>query len=411
MRPARRSFLASMMASVAAPAVLRLARADTPEITLKLHHFFSSVSSAHDKFLVPWARKVEQDSGGRLRVDIFPSMQLGGQPAQLFDQARDGFADIVWAAPSHTPGRFPRIEAFELPFVAARRALVSSKALNDYADANLRDEFREVHPICFCCTDRSIVHANRPVQTVEQIKGLRLHVQTRFAGAAVHALGARAVPMPTAQLPLAIGEHLIDGCIDPWDMAPSVRLYDLLKSHTDFAESSLSTATFVLAMNKNTYERLPRDLKTIIGNNSGQIAADMAGTMWDAEAAAVADMVVQRGDSITTLTPEAVGYWRKATEPVVDAWVREMKEHRVDGGKLLASARTLLAKYADEPAPQVPQQPQPTQQPEQKAVSPPQPRPEAKTDAPASPPGTAAAVPAPAAPAVKPAPKAPDIPL
>src|SRR5271154_5713438 len=112
MRIARRTFLTSVTATVAAPVVLRLARADTPQVTLKMHHFFSSVSGAHAQFLVPWARKVEIDSGSRIRIDIFPSMQLGGAPAQLFDQARDGLVDIVWAVPGNTPGRFAKIEVF-----------------------------------------------------------------------------------------------------------------------------------------------------------------------------------------------------------------------------------------------------------------------------------------------------------
>ncbi len=106
MRIARRTLLTSMIASVAAPAVFRGARASATSVGLKLHHFFSSVSCGHDRFLVPWVRKVEAESAGRIRIDIFPSMQLGGAPAQLFDQARDGFADIVWAMPGSTPGRF-----------------------------------------------------------------------------------------------------------------------------------------------------------------------------------------------------------------------------------------------------------------------------------------------------------------
>ena len=103
MRVARRIFLVSTLSAVAAPAVLRLARADAPQFVLKLQHSFSSVSSAHDKFLVPWARQVEAQSNGRIRIDLFPSMQLGGAPSQLYDQARDGVADIVWAMPSTTP--------------------------------------------------------------------------------------------------------------------------------------------------------------------------------------------------------------------------------------------------------------------------------------------------------------------
>jgi TRAP-type transport system periplasmic protein len=364
MRVARRTFLASTMASVAAPAVMRIAFADTPQFSLKLHHAFSAVSSAHDKFLAPWARQVEAQSGGRIRIDLFPSMQLGGAPADLFDQARDGVVDLAWAQPCNTPGRFPKIEAFELPFLPSRRALVNSKAVEDYARANLADEFREVHPICFSCSDRGVLHANRPVRTIEEMRDLRLHVQTRFAVQAVHWLGAIAVPMPSAQLPLAISQHVIDGGIDPWDMVPTFKLNDLLKTHTEFSDSSPSTTTFVLAMNKATYDKLPRELKIVIDNNSGQPAATVAGAMWDVQAAAVVDMVGGRGDPITTLLPEAVARWRKATEPVIEAWLKDMKEHKVDGGKLLANARALLAKYAGEPEPQPAQpvrEPQPAE--------------------------------------------------
>jgi TRAP-type C4-dicarboxylate transport system substrate-binding protein len=363
MRVARRTFLASTMASVAAPAVMRVAWADAPQFSLKLHHAFSSVSSAHDKFLAPWARQVEAQSGGRIRIDLFPSMQLGGAPADLFDQARDGVVDIAWAQPSNTPGRFPKIEAFELPFVPSRRALVSSKAVDDYARANLADEFREVHPICFSCSDRGVLHTNRPVHTIEEIRDLRLHVQTRFAVEAVHWLGAIAVPMPSAQLPLAIAQHVVDGGVDPWNMVPTFKLSDLLKTHTEFADVSLSTTTFVLAMNKATYDKLPRDLKIVVDNNSGQPAASIAGAMWDVQAAAVVDMVSGRGDPITTLLPEAVARWRKATEPVIEAWLKDMKEHKVEGGKLLANARALQAKYANEPEPQPAQPARPPQQP------------------------------------------------
>jgi TRAP-type transport system periplasmic protein len=355
MRVARRWLLASMIASAASPAVLRLARAAAPSTTLKLHHFFSSVSCGHERFLVPWARKVELESAGRIRIDIFPSMQLGGAPAQLLDQVRDGIADIVWAMPSNTPGRFAKIEAFELPFLPSRRALVNSRAIEDYAAANLQDEFRDIHPICFSCRDHGVVHANRSIRSIEDLKGLRLHVTNRFAGEAVRALGAYGISAPMPQVPMAIAGHVIDGCLDPWDIVPALRLNDLLKSHADFAESSLSTATFVLAMNKTAYDRLPGDLKTVLDNNSGQFAARLAGAMWDLEAKAVADMVRGRGDPITVLTAEDVARGRKATEPVIAVWLKRMKERKVDGGKLIASARDLLAKYADEPDPQAPQ--------------------------------------------------------
>jgi TRAP-type C4-dicarboxylate transport system substrate-binding protein len=407
MRVARRVFLASLTASLAAPAILRRAHADAPVTTLKLHHFFSSVSGAHERFLVPWARQVEAQSGGRIRIDIFPSMQLGGAPAQLLDQARDGLADMVWAAPGSAPGRFVKIEAFELPFVPSRRALVNSRALEDYAAANLQDEFRDVHPLCFSCRDRGIVHTDRAVRSIAELKSLRLHVTNRLAGEALGALGAYGITVPVPQVPMALAGHAIDGCLDPWDVVPSLHLGDLLKFHTDFAESSLSTSAFVLAMNKGSYEKLPRELKTVIDANSGQDAARMAGTMWDLEARAVPDTARARGDTVIVLTAEEIVHWRKATEPVVAQWLKQMKERKLDGGKLIAAARAAIAKYAGEPEPQQ-QAPQTSQAPEPKVMSEPAPQvPQTKAEV-IAPKADAPAV----APAVKrAAPKELDIPL
>jgi TRAP-type transport system periplasmic protein len=424
MRQSRRAFLASMLTSIAAPAVLRLARADAPQTTLKLHHAFSAVAAVHDKFLAPWARKVEADCGNRVRIDLFPSMQLGGAPAHLFDQARDGIADIVWATPGASPGRFPKSEAFELPFVLSHRALVNSKALADFAAANLQDEFREFHPLCFCCRDPGVLHTGRAINSIDDLKGLRLHAPNRLAGESVRALGAQGVSVPMPQVPMALSARAIDGCLDPWDAVPGLRPNDSIKHHTDFTGGALSSATFVLAMSNQAYERLPRDLKSAFDNNSGQVAADMAGAMWDLEAKAVAGAARDRGEEVVVIGGNDLTHWRKATEPVIAAWQKQMKERKIDGGKLLAEVHALVTKYADEPEPQAQQtarRPEPPS--EQKiATEPPpesaQPTPEAftrpKADAPAleaaaSPPsatGAAPTVPEPPASLVTPAPPA-----
>jgi TRAP-type C4-dicarboxylate transport system substrate-binding protein len=359
----RRTFLASTTVALAAPAFLRAARGEAAHITLKLHHASSAVSCVHANFLAPWVRKIEAQSNGRLRIDIFPSMLLGGEPAQLFDQARDRVADIVWAMPSKTPGRFPRIEVFELPFVSSARALVGSEAIEDFAGDFLKAEFREVRPLCFSCADRGILHTHRSVDTVSAIHGLRLDVRTRFAGQAMEVLGGSAVPMPSGQLPLAIARRVVDGCIVPWDMVPALKLDELLKAHTDFAGYALSTTTYVLAMNETSYASLSTDLKKVIDDNAGQVAACMAGTMWDLKARAVADALSQNGDAIVTLAPDAVAHWRKATEPVIAAWRKQMKSRNIDGEKLLSTVHALLEKYASTPEPQPPAPPQPAQPP------------------------------------------------
>jgi TRAP-type C4-dicarboxylate transport system substrate-binding protein len=346
MTPNRRRFLALAGGAIAAPALLREGYAQAPQVTLRMHHFLPPVANGHAKFLAPWAQKVAQDSQGRIKIDIFPAMQLGGAPPQLFDQARDGVVDLVWTLPGNTPGRFPVSETFELPFVPHRKAVVNSRALQEFAEANMKDEFKEVHPICFWAHDHGLVHANKPVRTLEDMKGLKLRFPTRLAGEALRALGVNAIGMPIPQVPESLAQRVIDGTVIPWEVVPSIKVHELVKNHTEIPGSpTFYTATFVLAMNKAKYDALPADLKAVIDANSGQTAAAMAGKVWDEQADVVSDMVRKRGNTIITLTEEEAARWRKTTEPVIENWLKTTKEKGLDGQKLLDAARAAIKKH------------------------------------------------------------------
>jgi TRAP-type transport system periplasmic protein len=346
MKPTRRHFLSLVGAGVAAPALLREGYAQAPQVTLRMHHFLPPVSNGHAKFLAPWAQKVQQESGGRIKVDIFPAMQLGGTPPQLYDQARDGVVDLVWTLPGNTPGRFPVSETFELPFVPHRKAVVNSLAFQEFANAFMKDEFKEVHPICFWTHDHGLVHANKPVKTLEDMKGLKLRFPTRLAGEALRSLGVNAIGMPIPQVPESLAQRVIDGTVVPWEVVPSIKVHELVKNHTEIPGSpTFYVATFILAMNKAKYESLPADLKAVVDANSGQAAAAVAGKVWDEQAVVVSDMVKKRGNTIITLTEDEAARWRKATDPVVETWMKTTKERGLDGQKLLDGARAAIKKH------------------------------------------------------------------
>lgn len=342
----RRLFLGLAGTAVAAPAIMRVTRANAQEVTLRMHHFLPPVANGHSKFLKPWADKVGAESNGRIKIDIFPSMQLGGTPPQLFDQARDGVADIVWTLPGNTPGRFPGIEAFELPFVANKRALVNSLALAEYAEQNLQDEFKDVKPLCFWAHDHGLIHANKQVKTMDDLKGLKLRFPTRLAGEALRALGANAIGMPIPQVPESLAQRVIDGCVIPWEVVPSIKVQELVKFHTEIPGSpTLYTATFILAMNRAKYDAMAPDLRAILDRNSGATASAMAGKVWDEQAVVVSEMVKKRSNTITMLDEAEAARWRETTKPVIDGWLKTVKDKGMDGEKLLASARAALAKH------------------------------------------------------------------
>ncbi|MDE0208574.1 MAG: hypothetical protein OXJ64_01670 [Boseongicola sp.] len=106
-------------------------RADAEQITLRLHHFNSPKAIAHRLFLQPWADEIEKKSKGRVKVQVFPAMQLGGRPSDLYGQAREGVVDIIWTIPGYSPGRFPLTEVFELPFLSGN-ATAASQALTEF---------------------------------------------------------------------------------------------------------------------------------------------------------------------------------------------------------------------------------------------------------------------------------------
>lgn len=334
------------LGALSAPALLRATGARAQETTLRLHHFLPAVSNVHRFFLQPWAQKVQQESGGRLRIQIFPAMQLGGAPPQLYDQARDGVADIVWTLPGNTPGRFPRVEVFELPFIAHKRAIVNCRAVQEYAEKHLRDEFGEVHPICVWAHGEGLIHARRPVRSMEDLQGLKLRFPSRLNGEALRALGAAPVGMPIPQVPEALTQGVIDGAVVPWEVVPALRLQEMVRHHTEVPGSpTLYTATFILAMNKARYGQLPPDLKRVLDANSGQAAAAMAAVPWDERGPVVEEMVRKRGNEVVVISEEQKRRWMAATQPVVDGWVASMKERGMDGAALLADARALVEKH------------------------------------------------------------------
>jgi TRAP-type C4-dicarboxylate transport system substrate-binding protein len=153
-------------------------------VTLRLHHFLPAVANVHRHFLQPWAAKVAAESNNRLRIQIFPAMQLGGAPPQLYDQAKDGVVDIVWTLPGNTPGRFPSIEVIELPFVAHKRASVNARVVQELHDTRFRTEFADTQILCAWAHDAGVIHSRREVKRLEDMAGLKLRFPTRQAGEA-----------------------------------------------------------------------------------------------------------------------------------------------------------------------------------------------------------------------------------
>jgi len=316
------------------------------EIVLKVHHFLPAGSYAQQMFIQPWCDKIAAQSNKRLRCQIYPSMQLGGTPPQLVDQLRDGIVDVIWTLPGYTPGRFPRVEAFELPFMM-QSPQATSHALWDYVQQYAADEFKAMHPIAFHVHGRGVFHmVGKPIRTLADFRGLKLRAPTRQTNKLLAALGATPVAMPVPAVSDALAKGVIDGALVPYEVVPSVKIQELVKFHseTDPSEPAIYTSTFVFAMNKGRYDSLPPELKKVIDANSGGEFSAQIGAVF--EAADAEGKKLTAGNTANVIPKAELAGWKKAAQSVTDGWVAEMNGKGLPGQQLLDVARALNAKYS-----------------------------------------------------------------
>jgi TRAP-type transport system periplasmic protein len=317
-------------------------------ITLKVHHFLPPGSTTHAKLIVPWCAKIEAESSGRLKCQIFPSMQLGGTAPQLYDQVRDGVVDIVWTLPGYNAGRFPVMEVFELPFMITD-AESASRAAWQFYEKHAVSEFRDVRPLVIHVHDAGYLHTReRPVRTLEDFRGMKLRAPTRQTNKLLAALGASPVSMPVTGLADAMSKGVLDGAVVPWEVVPAVKVHEVARYHTETDPNvpALYTAVFLFAMNPKTYDRLPTDLKAVIDRNSGMELSAQAGRLWEQQKAPARKLARDRGNTIIVVPATELVNWQRAAQPVLTEWVADIKRREIDGDRLLADARALLARSA-----------------------------------------------------------------
>ena len=321
------------------------AMADEP-IILKVAHFWPPTAMSQQKVLEPWCAKIEKESVGRMKCQIYPAMQLGGTPPQLIQQAQDGVADIVWTLPGYTAGRYPSMEVFELPFMT-NRAEPASRAAWEYYERFGKEDFAKVKPLAFHVHDEGYVHNNKhPITKLSDFRGLKMRAPTRLTNKMIAAFGATPVAMPLPAVAEAVSKGVVDGYVLPWEVIPAVKLHEMTRFHseTDKSQPSLYTALFIVAMNPAKYESLPADLKKVIDANSGADFSASIGKVWDISAPPAREKAVERGNQFDTIPAAELIKWRRITDKLAASWVKEMDAKGYQGQAMLDTAKALIQK-------------------------------------------------------------------
>ncbi len=315
------------------------------DITLRFHQFLPPQANVPSLAIEPWARKVEKDSGGRIKVQLFPSMQLGGKPPELFDQVKDGVADLAWIVMGFTPGRFPKTEAFELPF-SVGDAESGSRAFYEFIQNNAMDEFKDVKLITTHVHGPGLFHSKDPIRKLDDLRGMKIRGGSRIVNIMLEQLGATPVGMPVTSIGESLSKGVIDATTIPFEVVPSLRLHQIVKNHTTFSgDKGLYTLTFAVVMNKAKYDKLPADLKKVIDANSGSDAAALFGRAMATGDVTGRSAIEKAGNNIIKLDPAETQRWARVAAGVRAVWFQQVAEKGIDGPKLAEEASRLIEKY------------------------------------------------------------------
>ena len=310
-------------------------------VSLRMHTHVPAVAGSF-KSLTWWTKRVEKASNGRLKITLFGSNQLGGKAEDIYDQVKNGVVDLGWTLPGYKAGLFPASEVFELPFIGGPAHIVSP-AVNDYVKKWGKDEWSGVRPLIVHFAGLSVIHTkNRPIRVLADFKGMKLRTPSRISTYALSAFGATPVPIPGLKITEVIMHNVVDGAIVPWSISLSIRTIDVVKYH---AETSLHGPILAMIMNKQSYAKLPADLKKAIDDNCTDAMAVEFGYRWEKDDAPGRAKAIKLKHEVYAIAPEEEARWKAAAKPAYDEWSKEMTAKGLPAAEMISDAENLVAKY------------------------------------------------------------------
>lgn len=318
------------------------------EYTFKLHHLLGAQAPAQRNMLEPWVKQVEENSGGRVKIEIFPAMTLGGTPPELVQQARDGVVDLVWTVNGYTPGQFPRTEVFELPGVYLNDIKAANLAMYDMFEDHLSEDYKGLEVMWLH------VHAGQALMTVDKevrspadLSGMKIRIPSRTGAWVIEALGASPLAMPVPEVPSALSKKVVDATLLPWEIIPPLQLQNQINYFIEGAdETRFGTTTFQVSMNQARWDGLPDDIKKAFRDASGRDWWGTVADVWRGGDDFGIKMATDAGKTHIMLSEAETQAFLDVLAPVQQRWIDEVNGKGLDGEALVARAKELIAANA-----------------------------------------------------------------
>lgn len=308
------------------------------EIKLNYANFFPA---PHKNSILAdqWAKEIEKRTNGKVKITYFPGNTLT-PAAQTYDSVKKGIADIGYSCFAYTPGKFPMMEAVDLP-LGYKSGVQATKLVNAFYAKFQPKELADVKVLYLHAHGPGILHSKRPISKLEELKGKKIRA-TGLAARVVSALGAAPVGTTMPETYDALRTGVAEGAMAPVEALQGWKWGEVVGSTTQNFGSAYTTAMFIV-MNKNKWNALPADVKKVFEDVSKEWI-DKQGKLWDDIDKEGYEFQKKRGNKIIALSKEEDARWAAAVKPVLDDYAKNAKAKGVPGDQAIQFAKDFLKK-------------------------------------------------------------------
>ena len=299
------------------------ALADTTDLTYSI--FFPSAHGQCEAG-VSWAKEIEKRSDGKIKITVFPGGTLT-KANQTFDGVVNGISDIGMSCFAYTRGRFPVMEALDLP-LGYPNGMVATKVVNDFYKKNTPEELKKVKVLYLHAHGPGLLHTKNPVNKLEDLSKMKIR-STGLSAKVVSALGGVPVAMPQGETYEALQKGVVEGTFGPIEVLKGWRQAEVIKHTTDCYNVGYTTTMFVV-MNLDKWNQLPDDMKKIMTDVS-QEWIEVHGKTWDTVDKAGKDYTVSLGNDIISLDETEKTRWKVAVAPIITEYVETANKKGLPG--------------------------------------------------------------------------------
>lgn len=289
---------------------------------LKLAHFSSTKYHLHNEMFLPLAEQIAKATDGATTIRVYPGGELGKGPAKQFDRVVDGVADIVYALPGYTASKFKKTLLVELPGVIPGDEDITARIWDNIE--HLDDEFKRTKLLgLWSSRPGSLLMANKKIEKMSDLKGLKIRVPSKNTGRVAEAWGATAVSMPITQVYTSMETGVVDGALVDTSVLSSFKLGEV----TSYVTQGMvgSNSLFMLVMNRDSWKALDEDTQGKLVEMTGRDMS-LGGNVTMSNAAISAEKKwVDGGGEIVTLSADVAAEFDAASAALAKEVIAELE--------------------------------------------------------------------------------------